>query len=172
MNLSSEYIYAIIHIGFLLAIFWAAVIYGVEQCQHIGKKSQNGLKMARKNGRVVVRIEWPYVVVYSFFMIFYVTMLGGIALVAQDGLYELSNWIFKTSITSKSGYYEEHFVALFYGLIMVWGYYFGKAWACYFTAGQILDCVNKRVLLQHPKDDISVIKVLEENMQWEESRQK
>jgi hypothetical protein len=170
MNLFSENIYVIIHIGFLLSIFWIAAIYGIEKSYEIGKKPQDGLKIVRnKNGRVGVRIEWPFVIIYSLFTVIYITILGGFALLIQDGLYELSNWIFKTSIASKLGYSEEYVVALFYGLIMAWGYYSGKAWACYFLANQILICINKRTPLQHPEKDISVLKVLEENMRREES---
>lgn len=133
MNLSSENIYAIIHIGFLLSIFWVAAIYGIEQSYEIGKKPQDGFKIVRnKNGRAILKIEWPFMLVYSFFTIVYIGILGGIALIIQDGLYELSNWIFKTSIASKLGYSEEYVIALLYGLIMTWGYYSGKAWACYF----------------------------------------
>lgn len=172
MNLSSENIYAIIHICFLLSIFWVAAIYGIEQSYEIGKKPQDGFKIVRnKNGRAIIKIEWPFMIVYSFFAIIYITLLGGIALIIQDALYELSNWIFKTSIASKLGYYEDSVIALLYGLIITWGYYSGKAWGCYFLAGQILACINKRNSLQHPEKDISVLKVLEENMRLEETHQ-
>lgn len=173
MNLQSGGINIIAHIVFILLVVWISVIFGIENAYKIGKEDQYGVKIARnRSGRAIIRIEWAFVLVMTFLWVFTIYVLGGIALVIEDTFYELVNWAFRVKIESKLGYHEENYVALFYGLLMACGYYSGKAWASYFIAHQILSCVNRRDPLQHPKLDISVLNVLEENMQWTESRSK
>ena len=169
MNPNSHNTYLLIHIVFLLSIFYMSVIFGIGDAYKIGKEAQDGFRVIRnKNGVAIIKMEWAFIVVRSSLLILPCFMLGAIALLIQEGLYKFSNWILETSIHSRLGYYEEWYVALFYGLLMTCGYYSGKAWASYFAAEQILKCVNKRNPLQHPEYDLTILKALEENMQAEE----
>ena len=158
-----------INIAYLLLVFWVAALSGVDNIYKLSSKPVWECTLVRnKKGRAIIKIN--YIIVFG--NIFFLTLLimsGAVAMFIQGALFGLINWSFDINLSIYMYLPENQWwIAIAYGWLIASGFYAGKAWTSYFAAQQILEYLNRTNSVYNFKGDLTIVQVLELNLQREE----
>jgi len=160
-----------IDIIYLIFLFWLAALAGVDAIYKLNSETTEKCKLVRnRNGRAIIKLDSKFIL-YNIFLLTILIVYGAIALLIQRSLYELLNWIFHINL--KINIYEvdiEWWIAIAYSWLIACGFYAGRSFVSYFAAQQILNYINRSNPDYNPTFNLTIFKVLEENLRREESR--
>ena len=163
----------LIDTAYLMFIFWFGSLAAFDGIYKLD--IENDLEICtivrNKKGKAVIKLNGPFLTIGNTIFFLTSVIYGGIALLIQSGLYALLNGMFHINLEILlADWNGEYAIAFGYGWLIVSGFYAGRAFLSYFAAQQVLKYINRSYQYLHPKNDLTIFKVLEENLQREESR--